>query len=426
MAIKKLSSGAYQIDYRDKQGVRTRASYPTMREAKVALANVTGKLSTNEYVSPRSIPTFRAQAEKWLESKSTGDTARRPGTRANWRAHLDLHLFPRIGDLRLDYLTIAGVEKLRAELLASGLGVTSANAVVTTLGAVLKMAMRHGVLRSNPVDLIERSFVGSKELKSEDDEDSSAIDPASVLNPTEIAAMLDKADEGYYRTLFTTAYLTGMRNGELFALRWSDVELASIDPATGKRTGKGKIRICRSLTWAKTEKEKKMRAQFYPPKTKAGTRTIPIPHTLVSALKVWKVQCPVNELDLVFPDSDGKPMHRANALKRGLRPALRRAELRQVTMHSLRHSFASALIAKGAPVTEVQHLLGHSNPAITMRVYSRWFHDTESDSTDRLADALNADIKKTNRRKNGHFLDTSSRTPKASKIGESAKSLNFN
>src|ERR1700722_1961798 len=105
MAIKKLPSGAYQIDYRDKQGTRSRASYPTMREAKVALANVTGKLSTNEYISPRSIPTFRVQAEKWLESKST----RRPGTRANWRAHLDRHLFPRLGDLRLDYIGVAGV-----------------------------------------------------------------------------------------------------------------------------------------------------------------------------------------------------------------------------------------------------------------------------------------------------------------------------
>ena len=107
MAIKKLASGNYQIDYRDKQRIRTRASYTTMREAKIALANVTGKLSTNEYVAPRSIPTFRTQAEKWLESKAT----RRPGTRANWRAHLDRHLFPRIGDLRLDYITVANVEK---------------------------------------------------------------------------------------------------------------------------------------------------------------------------------------------------------------------------------------------------------------------------------------------------------------------------
>jgi integrase len=59
-----------------------------------------------------------------------------------------------------------------------------------------------------------------------------------------------------------------------------------------------------------------------------------------------------------------------------------------VNMHSLRHSFASALIMAGAPVTEVQALLGHSSPAVTLKVYSHWFKNVETDSVDRLAKNL--------------------------------------
>jgi integrase len=399
MAIKKLRSGKYQIDYYDNEHIRTRKSYDTQRDAKDALANIRGRVRANEYVPERKIPKFSEQADEWLAGKSAGKTARRPGTRANWRAHLDRHLNPKIGAWRLDYITVARVEKVRIELLGSGLSVSSAQAIITTLGAVLKMAKRHGTIRQNVVEDIERMYEGSKERKDEDEEAAKSVDPAKVLNPAEIALLLANADEGYYRTLFQVAFITGMRNGELFALRWTDVELGDLGA-----TGKGKIQVKWSLTWANDGDDENMTPRFFEPKTKAGTRTIWIPPSLVSALKVWKLRCPPGEL--VFPDSDGRPMHRANALKRGLRPALRRAQLRQVTMHSLRHSCASAMIANGAVVTEVQHKLGHSSPNVTLRVYAHWFENTESDATERMTDTLIADMKKGARNQDGHFLDT--------------------
>ena len=88
--------------------------------------------------------------------------------------------------------------------------------------------------------------------------------------------------------------------------------------------------------------------------------------------------------DLVFPAADGRPIRRSNALRCGLWAALRRAGLRRVNMHSLRHSFASALIINGASVTEVQVLLGHASPAITLRIYSHWFKGTGSWAVGRL------------------------------------------
>ena len=144
-----------------------------------------------------------------------------------------------------------------------------------------------------------------------------------------------------------------------------------------------------------------VRPRFFPPKTKAGVRTLPIPMELAGALRRWKLQCPQSEHDVVFPMPDGQPMHRSTALRYGLWPALSRAGLRRVNMHSLRHSFASALIMAGAPVTEVQSLLGHSSPAVTLKVYSHWFKNVETDSVDRLAKSLTTGSKNL-----GHFLDT--------------------
>jgi integrase len=106
---------------------------------------------------------------------------------------------------------------------------------------------------------------------------------------------------------------------------------------------------------------------------------------LTHILKNWKVQCPASADDLVFPAADGRPIRRSNALRYGLWVALRRAGLRRVNMHSLRHSFASALIVDGAAVTEVQTLLGHASPAITLRIYAHWFKSHDSRAVERLS-----------------------------------------
>jgi integrase len=90
----------------------------------------------------------------------------------------------------------------------------------------------------------------------------------------------------------------------------------------------------------------------------------------------------------VFPTPDGKPSHRSNVLRWGLYPALEGAGLRRVHMHSPRHSFASSLIMAGEPPTRVANLLGHSSPAVTMRVYAHWFKDVKTEAINNLAKQL--------------------------------------
>ena len=189
--------------------------------------------------------------------------------------------------------------------------------------------------------------------------------------------MLNKTSPGLYRVFFMTAAVTGARCGELFALRWRDVEMT--------KNGEGSsIRIRRTVSWARL-KDETIRPRYFPPKTKAGVRNVPIPAELLTSLRAWKLKCPPTLDDLVFPAADGRPLRRSNVLRYGLWPALERAELRRVNIHSLRHSFASALIMGGTPITEVQSLLGHASPAITLRIYSHWFQTKDTGAVGRLS-----------------------------------------
>ncbi len=119
---------------------------------------------------------------------------------------------------------------------------------------------------------VERAFEGDVELVGDDEARRlgggvQGVDPAEVRSPTEVARPLAQIDLDMYRTLFLTAALTGMRSGELFALRWSDVELTSAD----SNHRRGKLHVRRSLSWARVrtggeDKREPIRPRFYPPK----------------------------------------------------------------------------------------------------------------------------------------------------------------
>jgi integrase len=121
------------------------------------------------------------------------------------------------------------------------------------------------------------------------------------LNPSELQKLVAVGEPGFYQTLFLTAALSGMRYDELLALPWSDIDLQA-----------GKIFVRCSLSWARLKGETvPARPRFYESKTRSGIRTLPAPPELLSALRVWKLECPKGELDLVFAGADGLPAHRA-------------------------------------------------------------------------------------------------------------------
>ena len=136
-----------------------------------------------------------------------------------------------------------------------------------------------------------------------------------------------------------------------------------------------------------------MRPRFFPPETKASIWTLPVPAERAEGLRRWKLQCRKSEHDPVFPIPDGQPMHRSTALRHGLWPALRRAGLRRVHMHSLRHSFASALVMAGISGDRGSGAAWTLQSGGDPEGLPHRFRNVETDSVDRLARTLLAGSK---------------------------------
>src|SRR5438876_2646903 len=181
------------------------------------------------------------------------------------------------------------------------------NAMVV-LKEMFKHAVQWGYLDANPAQYAERPRAEDQEMQ--------------ILTPPEIRRLLDAADEPV-RTLLLCAVLTGMRRGELLGLRWEDIDL------------EGHRLFVRRALW---------RGKFVTPKSRRSRRTIDLAPTLRAALA--KVPSRF-QAGLVFCSPDGEPINPDTFAQQDWTRALRRAELRRIRFHDLRHTYASLLIAQG-------------------------------------------------------------------------------
>jgi len=117
--------------------------------------------------------------------------------------------------------------------------------------------------------------------------------------------------------------------------------------------------------------------QFQNPKSKSAIRKIDLPDTLIPELRKWKLACPISEKDLMFPSKEGQITCHDNAVKRHFNPALRRANLRHVSFHSLRHTNASIRIHAGQNIKYLSSQLGHAIIKITLDTYGHLFNDQD-------------------------------------------------
>ncbi len=173
---------------------------------------------------------------------------------------------------------------------------------------------------------------------------------------------------------------TGMRRGELLAVRLSDLDL---DAAT--------ISVDRSL------EETRAGLRFKPPKTKRGRRTISLPPNAVTVLREHRRKLletrmalglgrPDSEM-LLFGEPDGSPTP-PNRLTRRWLDACVSLNLPRVHFHALRHTHASALIAAGVDVAMISRRLGHKNPTVTLSVYGHLFKRDDSAAADAIEAAM--------------------------------------
>jgi integrase len=173
--------------------------------------------------------------------------------------------------------------------------------------------------------------------------------------------------------IIMVAVFCGLRHGEIAGLRWSQINLKG-------RT----LTVNRSLTRLS---KKRGGTRLEAPKRKKSVRTIELPAPLLAELRQWKLQCPPNPLDLVFVNSLGKPTCRQENGDK-LKAVCKRAGVKPVSMHNLRHSYASQQLLAGTDPVEVSGLMGHSSPAVTLSIYAHWIKREKSQAQERLATGI--------------------------------------
>ena len=166
------------------------------------------------------------------------------------------------------------------------------------------------------------------------------------IAPEQIRELLESLPEPS-RSIATLLAFTGLRVGELLALRWRDVDF-----------GASSLRVRQSV----------YEGVFDDPKTKRSRRTVPLAGVAISILESRKGPGSTPDA-LIFAARNGSPLSRRNLLNRQLKPTAEKVGLRGANWHWLRHANATLLDAVGAPLGTVQALLGHSSSEVTREVY---------------------------------------------------------
>ena len=282
------------------------------------------------------------------------------------------HIIPAVGKIPLKALKTADLQqfynlekqsgrKIRTDIYGEGLSDRTVHLIHSSCRSALERAVDDGLMNINPADGTKLPRDIPKEIK--------------ILKSDEIARFLYQAkEEGYYE-LFLLELMTGMRRGEILALRWSDLDF---------RTGELKI-------------ERQVRGGVISvPKTKSSVRTIILPTALLEILSEYKKS--VNS-EWIFPSpKDSSKTRDPSAARKRLQIILDRAGCKRMRFHDLRHTFATMALEHGMDVKTLSATIGHMSAKTTLNVYSH-ITDTMREQAavkiDRSIGGTNAQIPRT-------------------------------
>jgi integrase len=236
----------------------------------------------------------------------------------------------------------------------------------TVLRRGLNIALRWGLINRNPALTITLPKLKRKEMKT--------------LNDSQVRVFLSAAKGLRYEALFWMAVFTGLREGELFGLKWSDLDW-----------GKKHLRVQRQL-----QRIKGKGMVFTEPKTKAGKRMLVLSTATIAKLRehiYYQQQERIiagdrwQEYDLLFPSTLGTPMDPSNMYK-DFKDTLKKAGLPDIRFHDLRHTAATLMLQQGTHPKIVQERLGHSNISLTMDTYSHVLPSMQEEAAEKMDEIL--------------------------------------
>lgn len=320
----------------------------TQTEVKEKLTALKGDAQKGVLIEPHRI-TVDAHFEAWLQER---ELSTRPGTWQRDRSHFRTHISPQLGHIRLRDLSHKHVTEFYLYLTKeSGLSPRTAYDVGAILRSGLRDAVAKGLLARSPGEI-------SKKLPKPDDEE------ARFLDHNELAAFIRAAHGSRLEHLFTLMIHTGLRPGEALGLTWQNIDF-----------GKGTLTVKHTLV----ENDDGGPLRLGPCKTKGSRRTISLSVAALTALQKQrvlqqqqrqKVKHWVNDLNLVFTARWGEPLRQGTVIKHDLAAILSKAGLKDVTLHTFRHTHASMLLYAGIDPKTISERLGHADVSTTLRIYS--------------------------------------------------------
>lgn len=340
----------YYIGFKDQYGRwREKAAGTRRKDAEAFLRRVLEEVASGTYGRQEEDPTLSEFFSSFLQAKAS---TLKGSTMEDYRLTFGKHVLPRLGKRRLSELSPAVVQKLLLDLEKEGLSAATQGKVLRYLKTVLRHAVRLELIDRDPCRAVSAPRVEKKEQR--------------FLAPEELDSLLEAAD-GYLKPLLAVACYAGLRQGEILALTWRDIDFqASL------------IRVRRTYHYAHG---------FSAPKTPASRRDVPMIPTLRAMLEEhYNASGKPGPDDLVFPNSASKPMDRRNLVRRGFSKALERSGIGDIRFHDLRHTFASLCIAGGVDPKTLQAMMGHSSIRVTMDTYGHLYRD----ALDRASRSLEA------------------------------------
>jgi len=334
----------------------------TQEEARRTLTRLTRERDQGVLMRSDDRMTVAAFLTGWLERRKP-----RLHTSSHERYSEQLaHIIRALGTVRLSRLTATQIEREYARLQDAGLSATTVAQLHTILKSALKDAQRKHVVAANVCDLVTPPRASHQEIHP--------------LDETQANAFLMAARGERQEALFILALRTGMRQGELLALKWADVNME-----------RGTLLVRASL-----RAKKGGGFEFNPPKTKAGKRTITLKPAVIEALKGHRAHqaeerlllgAAWQDLGLVFPSTIGTPQDAHHLGTLLMRRILKKAGLPRIRFHDLRHTCATLLLSHGTDAKTVADLLGHANITVTLGTYGHMLPNMREHAAD-IMDAI--------------------------------------
>ncbi|MDR3344260.1 MAG: site-specific integrase [Oscillospiraceae bacterium] len=275
-----------------------------------------------------------------LELRAGGSI--KPSTYGNYHRIVYLHIIPALGGKPMHKLSEQDIRNFLTLLKAKNLGGATIRGVFRLLSTVVSKAVSHGAMENNICAKITLPKTQKKKVSALSFEAQKALERAALGGKNGAAVIL--------------ALYTGMRIGEICALRWEDVSLAN-----------GTVYVAQTLQRMQLYNGEKSRTSlhFGRPKTASSQRVIPLPECVIKYLKALK---PADGSRFVITCMDG--LAEPRVVQYRFQSLLKKAGIEHVNFHALRHTFATRCIELGMDITTLSQLLGHSSVKLTLDTYT--------------------------------------------------------